>query len=182
MEHPLQRCPSMTSSLFGSRRSREPRVHVVRPGFRAVGFWISCGAERALDVLCDFYRNFYRTPAHATARQCTLSHGRVREPPTQGHCGTCECTLLHGVSSAHNPKFRGSAAGPRRVGENPPLQRVGRIVGKAAEPVSKVHSDLGVRSWFGSAHLHSGGESNGPICGRDLPRRPVSRRSQLCSS
>ena len=44
-------------------------------------------------------------------------------------------TGRYGACPAHNPKFRGTAAGPRRVGENPPVQRVGRFVGRAAGPV-----------------------------------------------
>ena len=79
-----------------------------------------------------------------------------RELPARERYPARASTIRHRLERAHNPKFRGSAAGPRRAGENPPLQRVGRIVGKAAEPVSKVHSDLGVRGSFGSAHLHSG--------------------------
>ena len=64
------------------------------------------------DVLGDFYRNFYRTPAHGIARERTPSHGLVRELPTQRHCITRECTLLHGVGSAHNPKVGGSNPPP----------------------------------------------------------------------
>ena len=92
---PCSAVPSMTSSLFGSRRSREPRVHVVRPGFRAVGFWISCGAERALDVLCDFYRNFYRTPS---TRDCTAMHAVTRASPRTPYSGALWHMRMHAVA------------------------------------------------------------------------------------
>ena len=76
-----------------------------------------------------------------------------RELPAREHYPARASTIRHRLERAHNPKVGGSAAGPRRVGENPPLQRVGRFVGKAAAPVLNICCDLGVCNWFGSAHL-----------------------------
>ena len=62
---------------------------------------------------------------------------RCDTPPAQRHVPAQTDACRYSQTRVHSPKFRGSAVGPRRVGENPPVQRVGRIVVRPADPAPK---------------------------------------------
>ena len=83
---------------------------------------------------------------------------------------------------AHNPKVRGSTRGPWRTGENPPFQRVGKIVGKAAKPVHKYTLTCEFMSRTSPLTSTKGVVSGAPVRVQGMPFGPRETWSECVSN